>query len=503
MKRIVYFVFLLTLWIFCSAPSCGGGKGVRGDNPPAGDTTAPTVLSTYPANNAIGVATNTIITVNFSEDMDPATITASTSTPDTDPPTVISTNPISNATDVATDIVITATFSEKMDVNTPYLIVQKDVEPPLGGTLSYSDLTNTVTFVPSQALIGNTTYTATVLSQSKDLAGNNMASDYIWSFTTKAPVPKLYVGNERSSGPYTTVSRIDPSDNSSINIDIDENIGGYGSPVNVAVNANKDKAYVVMFDSMVHAVHVIKTGTDTKGSPIDISEAGAFPQGGVVDPNTDYLYVSTKLNDIRVINGTTGAPIATISNVTACGYMLLNSGVNELYCLAGNNADTVGIINTIDNTVKATITVGSGPNGAVVDYATNLLYISNGYSHTISVIDLTTYAVADTIALTSGDYPWGLAIDGGTMYIVAWGQDKLMRMNLVTKTITGSALTGGDGPLYLVLYNGKAYITNWGAWYSGEVVCDNKVSVINLSTLTLETTIPVGDCPLGLDIYIP
>jgi subtilisin family serine protease/subtilisin-like proprotein convertase family protein len=52
------------------------------------------------------------------------------------------------------------------------------------GTVTYSG--TTATFTPSSNLAYSTTYTATITTAAKDAAGNAMASDYAWSFTTGA-----------------------------------------------------------------------------------------------------------------------------------------------------------------------------------------------------------------------------------------------------------------------------------------------------------------------------
>src|SRR5262249_18583779 len=137
----------------------------------APDTTAPTIVSTAPANNAMNVAVDTRISVTFSEAMDEGSVSIATvpdvalgtatfnaqktqvsytppapfatSTeytvtvkgqdpaknalagttqfkfttarpPDTTPPTVVSVTPVNNATNVANNTSITVTFSEAM-----------------------------------------------------------------------------------------------------------------------------------------------------------------------------------------------------------------------------------------------------------------------------------------------------------------------------------------------------------------------------------------------------
>jgi hypothetical protein len=47
---------------------------------------------------------------------------------------------------------------------------------------------NTATFNPTGALAYNTTYTARVTTGVQDLAGNNLTSDRVWTFTTE-PAP--------------------------------------------------------------------------------------------------------------------------------------------------------------------------------------------------------------------------------------------------------------------------------------------------------------------------
>ena len=54
-------------------------------------------------------------------------------------------------------------------------------------TVSYNAGTRTVTLTPSAALANSTLYTAKIISGAsgvKDVAGNALASDYSWSFTT-------------------------------------------------------------------------------------------------------------------------------------------------------------------------------------------------------------------------------------------------------------------------------------------------------------------------------
>ncbi len=102
------------------------------------------------------------------------------------PPTVILTDPLNVATGVPLNQKIAATFSRTMDASTfstPTFILTQGTTS-VTGFVSYSG--TTAIFAPASQLAPNTIYTATVTTAAKDLAGNALASNYVWSFTTGA-----------------------------------------------------------------------------------------------------------------------------------------------------------------------------------------------------------------------------------------------------------------------------------------------------------------------------
>ena len=102
------------------------------------------------------------------------------------PPTVTSTDPADAVTGVVLTKQISATFSKTMDATTvtSATFTLKQGTNPITGFVSYSG--TTATFAPSSNLTPNTLYTATVTTGAKDLAGNALANNYVWSFTTGA-----------------------------------------------------------------------------------------------------------------------------------------------------------------------------------------------------------------------------------------------------------------------------------------------------------------------------
>jgi hypothetical protein len=110
--------------------------------------------------------------------------------PDTTAPTVVATFPLSNAMNVPANGAINAAFSEAMDPATisaaSFTVKQGAVNVP--GVVTY--LNSTATLVPSKTLALGATFTATVTTAATDVAGNKLAMSYSWTFSTDAVLPK-------------------------------------------------------------------------------------------------------------------------------------------------------------------------------------------------------------------------------------------------------------------------------------------------------------------------
>jgi glucose/arabinose dehydrogenase len=112
---------------------------------------------------------------------------------DTTPPTVTGQAPAPGASGVALSVTPSATFSESINPSTlttsTFTLVKQGTSTPLAASVSYSDATHTATLTPNAALEASTGYTATVKgggSGVKDVAGNALAADSSWGFTTGA-----------------------------------------------------------------------------------------------------------------------------------------------------------------------------------------------------------------------------------------------------------------------------------------------------------------------------
>lgn len=104
---------------------------------------------------------------------------------DTTPPTVSSHSPADGATGVVLNARVAMSFSEPMDVasvEAAFMLTRGATVVP--GRLAY--VGQAAVFTPDAPLATQTTYVATLRRAATDLAGNALAADYAWTFSTGA-----------------------------------------------------------------------------------------------------------------------------------------------------------------------------------------------------------------------------------------------------------------------------------------------------------------------------
>lgn len=252
-KKQRYFTFIKSTWVILLLVSFFSWQCKKVDSVGGTEGVCPEVIATDPINGAINVATNKKISVTFNEAMNPATITTVTMmikegnvpiagtisysgntavfTPTINlkgntvytgtittgvkdlaknsmlndyvwsfntgnTPTVVSTDPINGAVNVQMNKLLMATFSTAMDPLTinssTYLLRQGNTL--IGGSVTYSGMVGT--FTPTIPLSPNTVYVATITTNSKDVAGNAMSSNYSWSFVTGTGIAPTVISTD-------------------------------------------------------------------------------------------------------------------------------------------------------------------------------------------------------------------------------------------------------------------------------------------------------------------
>jgi hypothetical protein len=110
---------------------------------------------------------------------------------DTVPPGVVALQPMPGQAGVRVDALVSVTFSEPVNPATvaPGSFFLTAQFQPVPGSYRYGG--QTATFVPDSDFAEFTTYTATLTQGVRDSAGNGLVSDTTWSFTTGSAIPPL------------------------------------------------------------------------------------------------------------------------------------------------------------------------------------------------------------------------------------------------------------------------------------------------------------------------
>lgn len=121
-------------------------------------------------------------------------------------PVVVSVTPVSGATLVGRKAVsaselairttiVTAKFNKKINPKTinETSFTVTGTSSVVAGTVTYSDADSTATFTASSKFADNTTFTARITTNVKDLMGNALQADYVWVFSTGATILPVVV----------------------------------------------------------------------------------------------------------------------------------------------------------------------------------------------------------------------------------------------------------------------------------------------------------------------
>ena len=113
--------------------------------------------------------------------------------------------------------------------------------------------------------------------------------------------------------------------------------------------------------------------------------------------------------------------------------------------ITNDGSGNVSVIDTATNSVTATITVGSAPEGVAVSPDGSTVYVANQHSNNVSVIDTATNRVSATIPV--GSEPGGVAVtpDGSKVYVANLASKTVSVIATATNTVTDT-ITGFTAP---------------------------------------------------------
>jgi hypothetical protein len=184
------------------------------DGAVAGAVTYAASTATFTPTNPLAVSTTYTATITTgAEDLNGDALasnfvwTFTTASSACVPPTVVSVAPPNGSSGICPGTLVVATFSEAMNRSTiispatTFTLTGPGVTP-VAGTVTYDVSSYAATFTPTSPLALDTLYTATITTGAHDLAGDPLASDYVWTFTTSASAcqPIVPLGSACSFG---------------------------------------------------------------------------------------------------------------------------------------------------------------------------------------------------------------------------------------------------------------------------------------------------------------
>ncbi len=414
--------------------------------PPA-DTTPPTVSSVAPLDGATGVLRTANVSALFSERMDAATIDTSrfelrdslgslvsaavtynagtytavldptadlsygevytarvttaahdlagnalaadhtwsftTELPDTTPPEIISVSPLNGAIGVLRTANISATFSEAMDPATiagDNFELRDSLDSLVAATVTYNAVSHSAMLDPAADLDYNQVYTARVTASVTDVAGNALAAEQTWMFTTELP---------DTTPP--TISSVAPLDGASgvlvmANISATFNEAVAPGTINAGSFELRDPgnnviAAAVTYDpgtrtavlnpadslapSTVYTARITTAVTDVAGNPLEVEYTWSFTTEA---PDATAPVVSS----VKPVDGVSRLRLATKATVY----------FNEAMDPASISASAMELRDGANNLVAAAVTYDSPTNSAVLDPDADLNYAT---TYTVTV----------------------------------------------------------------------------------------------------------------------
>ncbi len=498
----------------------------------APDTTAPMVSSTIPVNAATGVAINTTYTATFTEAMDPSTITTATVTlagpgatpvagavayasniatftptsnlaagttftatitigakdlagnalpsnfvwsfstgtaPDTTAPVVSSTIPVNVATGVAINTTFAATFTEAMDPSTitaATVILTGPGATPITGTVAYAS--NAATFTPTSNLAAGTTFTATITIGAKDLAGNALASNFVWNFSTGTAADTT-APTVLSTSPVNTATGVPI--NKKINATFSEamdpltiSIANYAvtgpGPTSVTGTVSYDAAsdiatFVPIAELAPNSTFTARITTDVK----DIA-GNALMSAFVWSFTTDTSLAEAPVN-LRSLSSFAVVAGAGLTNSNSAGQTTINGdvGLSPTATCLGDGSPCSALNPLINGTLYA-----NDPGGVAAAAKADLLL---AYADAAGRPPGTTVNDLSGMVLAPGVYTSGSTMSiavGGTLTLDAQGD-----ANAVWIFQIGSSLTVNNSAQVLLINGAKASNVYWAIFASSTV----------------------------------
>lgn len=326
--------------------------------------------------------------------------------PDDDDPEIFATDPEPNTTNIPIDTEISVTFSEPMNsatVNENSFILFQNGSTVAGDVPPFTG--STALFIPNQDLEPNTTYAAQITTEAEDIAGNNLANTYNWSFTTEQesepPIVESTSPNEDEADVSVGIGEVTVTFNEAMNADtFDENsfsVAQGPAPISGSVPTftGNEASFILDEDLQPGTTYTVTISTaveDLAGNNLVVPYEWSFTTEQETDPPT--------LLTTDPASGETEVELNVI--ITA----IFNEELDE------STVNTTNVTLVLNDTIQVMGAVNYSSNPSEISFTPTLLIPGSNYTVSIS-------SIQDLAGNTASDEEWSFMTIPGPLRISA------------------------------------------------------------------------------------
>ncbi len=298
----------------------------------------------------------------------------------------------------------------------------------------------------------------------------NTSTDSLQNFspTTQDPVAiafdpannEVYVANNGSSN-VTVLSAGSGSIIASIPVG-----GGMDS---IAYDDSSENLFATSYNS--GNVTEIASSNDTVLRVIPLGASTGLEGIAYDSYNHDLYTAEAKAGAVGVISGANLTVIATVAVAGQPLAVCADPGTGAVYVgvyIATMNSNPLRVISGVTQRVVANVSVGFGPDAISFDWRDNRMYVANGGSDNVSVVDARMNVPLASIAVSYDPVALSQNNDTGIVYAADWTAGNVAVINeSVSKTVRFLALNPGPDQ---VTWNGLTGEVDATTFYSGQLV---------------------------------
>lgn len=202
-----------------------------------------------------------------------------------------------------------------------------------------------------------------------------------------------------------------------------------------------------------------------------------------INPAKDKLYISHGTN-VDVINIKSGSALGTLKNTDGVHGIAFDAEIHKGFTSNGH-LNNVFVFDTDNHdTLAAIIPTGKNPDAIMYDNYSKKIFVCNGGSNSLSVIDPVNEKLDGDIAV--GGKPETAVSDGaGKLFVNVEDKNEIVVIDVAAmKVLNHWSISPGEGP------TGLAYDAHSRRLFAG---CENMLIVLDAVTGKLVSSVPIGD----------